>query len=102
MSFLKLYINCANNFNFFPFVCSICLDVYVCRYVCPGMHLEVRGQLVGFGSLLLAVWVLGIKLRLSGLATNDFLTGPRFPFLSCDLHMCKTHLTYPTLPHSTC
>lgn len=41
----------------------------ICTYLCVGVvHMEVRGSQFSLST----TWVLGIELRLSGLATDDF------------------------------
>jgi hypothetical protein len=50
------------------FAC-ICM-LYVCVQVCPGAHVEVRGQLAGVSPSTL--WVLGTALRSSGLVASPF------------------------------
>lgn len=41
-------------------------------YVCHNMHMEVRGQIVGVGSLLPTMWLPEINLRSSGSTTGAF------------------------------
>lgn len=53
----------------FIFVFIIC--VYVCTYF-AAVYLEVRGQLLGVSSVPL-LFLLGIKLRTSGLAASGFI-----------------------------
>jgi hypothetical protein len=48
-----------------------------------GAHVEVRGQLCGFGSFFLTfTWILGIKLRLLGLIASTLFTEP---FHKCNI-----------------
>lgn len=83
-------------FNFLPFVLYawMCMYVVTCALTCIWRSEGNSWDLVlSFGCV--GPWD---QTQASGLATNDFLTSPRFPFLSCDLHMCKNSFN---LPHPT-
>lgn len=51
------------------------------------MHVEVRG-LLALGSLLLLMYVLGVKLRLLGLVISTFTTEPCQPDFKKFVSMC--------------
>lgn len=51
---------------------TVLVTLILCIYKCHGMHVEVRGELVGAGFLLPQCGVLGIELRSSGLAASAF------------------------------
>lgn len=52
-------------------MCVGCVCMRACLHA-DGVNVEVKGQTEGVGSPLQTTWVLGVRLRLSGLVASTF------------------------------
>ena len=66
----------------FVYLVFMCVHVYVPRHMCHGLHMPVRGWLLGVGFLLLTMRVLGIEHKSSGLVARTSQPSHWSPFKS--------------------